>query len=178
MHFQRTFRSNQEEVVQLLRYKPQQEGHHALSACDSVERLRVFREQSPHLVLLDLMLPRMSGWEACWHIREYSDVPIIMLTALGTKHYMVRGLELGAGDCVAKPFSPAELIARVQAALRCYGHTLTENSTVPIDNRLVIDCAGCRAVIHGQKVELSSTEYWILDCFLDCQDRVLTHQVC
>jgi DNA-binding response OmpR family regulator len=99
-----------------------------------------------------------------------------MLTALGTKHYKVRGLKLSADDCVAKPFSPVELIARVRAALRRYGHPLTEDCTVRIDNRLVIDRAGCRAVMDGRKVEPSPTEYRILDCFLDSQDRVLTHQ--
>jgi two-component system KDP operon response regulator KdpE len=167
---------DQEEVVQLLRHQLQREGYHVLSACDGVEGLRVLQEQHPHLVLLDLMLPRMNGWETCRRIRECSDVPIIMLTAMGTEHDKVRGLELGADDYVAKPFSPAELIARVRAALRRYGYPLTENCMVRIDNRLVIDHARCRVVIDGQEVELSPTEYRILNCFLDYPDRVLTHQ--
>ena len=167
---------DEEQVVQLLRYKLQQEGYQALAARDGVEGLRVCQEQHPDLVLLDVMLPRMNGWEACRRIREFSDVPIIMLTARGTEQEKVRGLNLGADDYLTKPFSLAELIARVQAALRRYKYPLTQDYLTPIDRRLVIDRARRLAVVDGQRVELSPTEYRILDCFLDNPDRILTHQ--
>jgi two-component system KDP operon response regulator KdpE len=167
---------DEEYVFQLLRHRLQQEGYQVLAARDGVEALQVCQEQHPHLVLLDVMLPRMNGWETCRRIRESSDVPIIMLTALGADQEKVRGLNLGADDYLTKPFSLAELVARVQAALRRYKYPLTQDSLTPIDNRLVIDRARRLAVVDGQRVELSPTEYRILNCFLDNPDRVLTHQ--
>jgi DNA-binding response OmpR family regulator len=167
---------DEEYFFQLVRHRLQQEGYQVLAARDGVEALQVCQEQHPHLVLLDVMLPRMNGWETCRRIRESSDVPIIMLTALGADQEKVRGLNLGADDYLTKPFSLAELVARVQAALRRYKYPLTQDSVTPIDNRLVIDRAQRLAVVDGQRVELSPTEYRILNCFLDNPDRVLTHQ--
>jgi two-component system KDP operon response regulator KdpE len=167
---------DEEQVVQVLHYKLQQQGYQVLVAGDGVEALRICQERHPHLVLLDVMLPRMNGWETCRRIRESSDVPIIILTALGAEQEKVRGLNLGADDYLTKPFGLDELIARVQAALRRYKYPLTRDYLTPIDNRLVIDRVRRLAVVEGQRVELSPTEYRILDCFLDNPDRILTHQ--
>ena len=167
---------DEEDVVVLLKYRFEQEGYEVLSAANGVEGLRVLQEEHPHLVLLDVMMPRMNGWETCKRIRQYSDVPIIMLTALGRETDKVRGLELGADDFVTKPFSLAELIARVRAALRRGRQPLSENATVQIDERLIVDRAQRQVVVDGQKTELSPTEFRILDCFLDNQGRILTHQ--
>lgn len=167
---------DEEDVVVLLRFRFEQEGYEVLSAANGVDGLRILQEEHPHLVLLDLMMPRMNGWETCKRIRQYSDVPIIMLTALGRETDKVRGLELGADDFVTKPFSLAELIARVRAALRRGGQPLAENTTVQIDERLIVDRAQRQVVVDGQKTELSPTEFRILDCFLDNQGRILTHQ--
>ncbi len=167
---------DEEDVVVLLRFRFEQEGYEVLSAANGVEGLRILQQEHPHLVLLDLMMPRMNGWETCKRIRQYSDVPIIMLTALGQETDKVRGLELGADDFVTKPFSLAELIARVRAALRRGGQPLSENTTVQIDERLTVDRAQRQVVVDGQKTELSPTEFRILDCFLDNQGRILTHQ--
>jgi DNA-binding response OmpR family regulator len=167
---------DEEDVVRLLCHRLQQEGYKVLSARDGVEGLQVLKDQHPNLVLLDVMLPRMSGWETCRRIREYSDAPIIMLTALGADGDKVRGLELGADDYVTKPFSLSELIARVRAALRRSNYPYTENLLVRVDERLIIDRARCLAIVDDQRVELSPTEYRILSCFLDNAGRVLTHQ--
>lgn len=167
---------DEEDVVVLLRYRFEQEGYEVLSAANGVEGLRILQQEHPHLVLLDVMMPRMNGWETCKRIRQYSDVPIIMLTALWEETDKVRGLEMGADDFVTKPFSLAELIARVRAALRRGRQPLAENATVQIDERLIVDRAQRQVVVNGQKTELSPTEFRILDCFLDNQGRILTHQ--
>jgi two-component system KDP operon response regulator KdpE len=141
-----------------------------------VEGLRILQQEHPNLVVLDVMMPRMNGWETCKRIRQYSDVPIIMLTALGQELDKVRGLEMGADDYVTKPFSLAELVARVRAALRRGKQPLAANVTVQIDDRLIVDRAQRQVVVNGQKTELSPTEFRILDCFLDNLGRILTHQ--
>ncbi len=167
---------DQGDLVELLRLRLQREGYQVLWAKDGVEGLHLLWEQHPDLVLLDVMLPRMNGWETCRRIRECSDIPIIMLTALGAEQDKVRGLELGADDYLAKPFSMAELVARVRAALRRYNYLATKNEIWHIDERLAIDRARRQVIVDGQQVELSATEYRILGCFLDNAGRILTHQ--
>lgn len=167
---------DEEDLTHLLTFRFQQEGYEVLSAANGVEGLRILQQEHPHLVVLDVMMPRMNGWETCKRIREYSDVPIIMLTALGQETDKVRGLELGADDFVTKPFSMAEFVARVRAALRRGRQPLAENVTVQIDERLTVDRAQRRVVVDGQKIELSPTEFRILDCLLDNAGRILTHQ--
>ena len=167
---------DENDVVILLRQGLQREGFQVLSACDGVEGLQVLQEQHPHLILLDVTMPRMNGWEACQRIRECSDAPIIMLTGQNAEQDKIRGLELGADDYVTKPFSLAELTARVRAALRRSRYPLTENFTTQTDDRLVVDRARHLVFVNGQRVELSPTEYSILCCFLDNADQILTHK--
>ena len=167
---------DEEEIVRLLEFRFEQEGYQVLSASNGVEGLRILQQEHPNLVVLDVMMPRMNGWETCKRIRQYSDVPIIMLTALGQELDKVRGLEMGADDYVTKPFSLAELVARVRAALRRGKQPLAANVTVQIDDRLIVDRAQRQVVVNGQKTELSPTEFRILDCFLDNLGRILTHQ--
>ncbi len=167
---------DEDEIIRLLTFRLEQEGYEVLSAYNGVEGLHVLQQEHPNLVVLDVMMPRMNGWETCKRIRQYSDVPIIMLTALGQEADKVRGLELGADDYVTKPFSLAELVARVRAALRRGKQPLAANLTVQIDERLSVDRAQRQVVVDGRKTELSPTEFRILDCFLDNQGRILTHQ--
>jgi len=167
---------DEDDIVRLLKFRFQQEGYEVLSAANGVEGLRVLQQEHPHLVMLDVMMPRMNGWETCKRIREYSDVPIIMLTALGQEMDKVRGLELGADDYVTKPFSLAEVIARARAALRRGRQPLSDTMTVQIDERLTVDRAQRQVIVNGERTELSPTEFRVLDCFLDNQGRILTHQ--
>jgi len=126
--------------------------------------------------VLDLMLPRMDGWEVCQRIRDCSDAPIIILTAMGASADKVRGLDLGADDYLTKPFNMAELAARVRAALRRYQRPLTETAMMRIDERLTLDQARRRVIVDGKRIELSPLEYRILSCLLDNADCVLTHR--
>ena len=165
-----------EDFVRLLRYQLEGEGFAVLTAHDGVGGIQILQEWEPDLVLLDLMLPRMNGWETCRRIRECSEVPIIMLTALARNGDIVRGLKLGADDYVTKPFSQSELVARIEAALRRSRNPLHQDLTARIDRRLLLDRARCQVIVDGQKVTLSPKEYKLLACFVDNRGRVLTHQ--
>ena len=167
---------DQQDLANLLQLRLQGERYQVLWAGDGVEGLRLLWEYQPDLIILDVMLPRMSGWETCRQIRGYTDTPIIMLTALGAEQDKVRGLELGADDYLTKPFSMAELVARVRAALRRSRYPVAKSEILHIDEHLAIDQARCQVIVDGQPVELSATEYRILRCFLDNAGRVLTHQ--
>jgi len=164
------------EIIQLLQYQFEQVGYEVVYSQNGVDGLRALQQEHPNLVVLDVMMPRMNGWETLKRIRQYSDIPIIMLTALAQEKDKVRGLELGADDYITKPFGLSELVARVRAALRRGGQPLAASATVQIDERLSVDRAQRHVVVDGQKTELSPTEYRILDCFLDNAGRVLTHQ--
>ncbi|HSR32394.1 MAG TPA: response regulator transcription factor [Anaerolineae bacterium] len=164
------------EIIELLDLGLKQHGYQVLVARDGVEGLQLLQSQLPHLVLLDVMMPRMNGWETCRRIRETSDTPIIMLTALLSDQDKVRGLDLGADDYVTKPFSMAELVARIRAALRRTTGTMTRDEVVRIDERLVFDRSQRNVLADGQTVELSPIEYRMLNCFVDNAGRVLTHQ--
>lgn len=163
-------------LLDLLRLRLEREGYQVLSARDGVEGLQVLWEQQPDLILLDIMMPRMNGWETCRRIRECCDLPIIMVTALGTEQDKVRGLELGADDYLTKPFSMAELVARVRAALRRHRYPTSGNEILHIDERLAVDRARRRIIVDGQWLELSATEYRILSCLLDNAGRIVTSQ--
>jgi DNA-binding response OmpR family regulator len=106
------------KTVELVKLYLDRDGYQVLTAYDGVEALRLARESSPDLIVLDLMLPDIDGLEVCRTLRHESDVPIIMLTARTTDQDKLMGLDLGADDYVTKPFSPKELAARVRAVLR------------------------------------------------------------
>ena len=167
---------DEEEFVWLLRRKLEKEGYEIVAASDGVAGLQLIQKKEPNLVLLDVMMPRMNGWETCRRIREISDIPIIMLTALGKDQDIVRGLELGADDYVTKPFSLMELSARIRAALRRYKFPSHTNGSIRVDDRLVVDRKSCQVVVDGETQDLSPIEFKILSCFLDNAGRILTHQ--
>ncbi|MGC9333410.1 MAG: response regulator transcription factor [Anaerolineae bacterium] len=164
------------DLVELLRCRLEKEDYGVLTARDGVEGLQLLQRHEVNVVLLDIMMPRMDGWETCRRMRELCDVPIIMLTALTDEQHAVRGLELGADDYVTKPFSLLELSARIRAALRRSKQALATNGTLQVDERLLVDLKSCQVVVEGQRLELSPIEFKILSCFLDNRGQVLTHQ--
>jgi two-component system alkaline phosphatase synthesis response regulator PhoP len=142
------------------------EGYEVLTARDGVEGLELALEESPDLVVLDVMMPRMSGLEVCKQLRaQRASIPIIMLTARGQEVDKVVGLELGADDYVTKPFSIRELLARVKAVLR-------RTSVVPKDQDqhsfgdVEVDLRRCRVVRSGQALDVSSKEFELLKYFI------------
>lgn len=148
---------------ELLEMNLSRRGFRVLQAVDGVNALNLVEQESPDLVVLDLMLPDMDGYEVCRRIREYSSVPIIMLTAKAEQAEKIRGLRLGADDYVTKPFSADELLARVDAVLRRAeaGHGTRTGSTFD-GGDLQIDFNERRVTLRGREVDLGPGEYRLL----------------
>jgi two-component system KDP operon response regulator KdpE len=164
------------DLVMLLRLALQTDGYRILWAKDGVEGLQFVQNEHPDLVLLDLMLPLMDGWETCHKIREHSDVPILMLTAISGERNLSRGLDLGADDYIVKPFSVVELKARIRSALRRYKYPLSGDLVMRIDERMAVDQTKRCLIVEGQYIELSPIEYKLMQCFLRNRGRILSHQ--
>jgi len=153
------------------------EGYQVSCASNGQEALRKITEELPDLVILDVMMPNMDGFETLQRIRELSNVPVIMLTVKGGDTDKVRGLDLGADDYVTKPFSPKELVSRVKAALR--RTTMpgpVPKSEIRVDNNLSIDFGRRKAIVRGKEVHLRPTEYRLLYHLVSNAGRVLTHE--
>ncbi len=151
-------------------------GFSVFHAKSGIEGLKILFEKRPDLILLDVMMPRMDGWETCRRIRELTDVPIIFLTAKGDEPSRLEGFRLGADDFVAKPFSFAELTARVEAVLR-RSKNLAQNTNHPtsaICGPFEIDKMRHRVTKNGTPLELTPTEYRMLEVFIDHANTILT----
>ena len=164
-------------LAELVRYNLESEGFRALTASDGEEALIVVDEEKPDLVILDWMLPKLSGIELCKQLRrrpETRELPIIMLTARSEEADRVRGLDSGADDYVTKPFSPKELIARVNAMLRRARPERAEEKLAY--GGLVMDLAAHRVTRDGQQINLGPTEYRLLRIFMERPGRVLSRE--
>jgi Response regulators consisting of a CheY-like receiver domain and a winged-helix DNA-binding domain len=144
---------------ELLRYLLAQDGLETLEAADGEEALMILSEKKAECVILDIMLPKHSGWELCRAIKRQWDVPVLMLSAKGQPEHKVRGLDLGADDYLAKPFDTDELRARVRALLRRY--RLDASATLRI-GRVTLDRAGREAEFAGVRMELPLKEFELL----------------
>jgi DNA-binding response OmpR family regulator len=160
------------EAVELFLMKS---GYQIRRARNGQEGLRQVYHRRPDLILLDIMMPKLDGWEVCSRIREVSDVPIVMLTARGQEMERVRGLKLGADDYVTKPFSLVELDARIEAILRRSNGADGESNVVYDDGRLVIDPESGQVRHAGEPLDLTATEKRMLFYFAANAGRVLSH---
>jgi len=149
--------------LRIIRFNLEREGYRVTCVASGEEALAFFSEQEPSLVLLDVMLPGLDGFEVCSRIREISTRPIIMLTAKGADEDKVRGLRLGADDYVTKPFSAEELVARVEAVLRRADATSPREAALEV-GELRIDYPAKQVTLRGADVRLSPTEYRLLCC--------------
>lgn len=164
-------------LVTMLRYNLERDGFQVDEAADGEEALLKIEETSPDLILLDWMLPRLSGIEVCRRIRrrpESRDLPVIMLTARGEEADRVRGLDTGADDYVTKPFSPSELLARIRALLR-RAKPSTAHETLACGD-VVMDLAAHKVWRNGRYVKLGPTEFRLLRYFLEHSGRVLSRE--
>ncbi len=152
---------DEEMIVRTVKAYLDREGFKTYTASDGEEALRSFDEKGPDLIVLDLMLPKVSGIEVTRSIRSKSSVPIIMLTAKAAEADRVVGLELGADDYVVKPFSPRELVARIRAVLRRYEGEGMEIERISISG-LEIDLKTRELKVDGRDVELTPTEFDLL----------------
>ncbi len=165
-------------VVQFVRMHLEREGYQVIEACSGLEALDRVREALPDLVLLDVMMPEMDGFETLKLLREVSDVPVIMLTVKADRSDRIRGLELGADDYMTKPFSPQELSRRIKAVLRRAAATmLVEQGLVQVDDRLSIDFSRRVILVEGKAIRLRPTEYRLLYHLVSNAGWVMPHEV-
>src|SRR5271157_4824138 len=151
----------------------EREGFRTVVAHDGETALKLASDQKPLFVVLDLMLPRLDGWEVCRRLRKASDVPILILTARDEEVDRVSGLTLGADDYVVKPFSPRELIARVKAILRrAQARPTTEAKPVLSHRGLMVDPEKRKVTLDGQRVELTHHEFNLLHVLMAAPGKV------
>ena len=148
------------------------DGHSVQSARDGYEALRLIEERPPDLVVLDLMLPGIDGLEVCRRLRERWPIPVVMLTALGDESDRLAGFEIGADDYVTKPFSPRELVLRVQAILRRGSPAAKSGMTSYGAGTMVIDEPKHLVTVRGRRAELTPTEWGILVALATVPGRV------
>jgi two-component system response regulator ResD len=149
-----------QNIRKLINLYLEQEGYEVITAQDGAEALNLINSEELDLVILDIMLPKLNGWEVCKKLRERSDMPVIMLTAKGEKYDKIKGLDLGADDYVTKPFDPDELVARVRARLRRTDNAdLQQVLKFP---KLEINKVLHKVVLDGKELSLPPKEFSLL----------------
>ena len=167
---------DERRMVGFIRLNLEQDGFEVIEAYNGSQALDRLRDSLPDLILLDVMMPDIDGFEVLRMVREISQVPVIMLTAKGEEFDKVKGLELGADDYVTKPFSPRELVSRIRAVLR-RGATFEEDEEglIEVDERLKIDFGKREVWVDEELVKLRPTEYRLLYHLVKNAGWVLTH---
>jgi two-component system, OmpR family, KDP operon response regulator KdpE len=165
-------------LVDLLTSILEQNDYSVIEAGSGREAIAKAREFMPDLILLDVMLPGMDGFETLKELRQVTNAPVIMLTVQANEADRVRGLELGADDYIAKPFSHRELVSRVKAALRRAGMapTVSSDGVIKIDDRLSFDLDKREVIVDNQSIKLRPTEYRLLAQLVKNAGRLLTHE--
>ena len=161
-------------ICELLRLYLEKDGYEVIIANDGNNAVKMFKDLDPDLMLLDIMLPGLDGWQVCREVRKFSEKPIIMITAKGETFDKVLGFELGADDYVVKPFEAKEVVARVKAVLRRSGTaSKTDMKEVRYD-KLVINLTNYELIIDGQKVDTPPKELELIYQLASNPNRVFT----
>lgn len=164
-------------LVHAIRLYLEMEGYLVFGAYNGHQALELLREKLPDLVVLDVMMPEMDGFETLKEIRKVSNVPVVMLTVKGEEDDKVRGLRLGADDYVTKPFGQRELLSRIQAVLRrAEMPPLVPKTEIVVDENLRIDFSRNEVWSRGQRVQLTPTEYRLLYHLVSNPGRVMTYE--
>ena len=165
---------DEKAISDILVFNLQREGYDTLAAYDGAEGLRCALEEAPDLILLDVMLPEMDGFEVCRRVRAQSDIPIIMLTAREEEADKVMGLELGADDYITKPFNILEVKARIKAIMRrtAASQPRKEESKVIEAGDLKLDCESRRLFIRGREVNLTAKEFDLFELLVNNPNKV------
>ncbi len=163
-------------INQLIKLYLEKEGYKVTSVQDGNQALKVFKDNPPALVVLDLMLPGMDGWDICREIRKISDIPIIMLTAKGETFDKVLGLELGADDYMVKPFDPKELMARIKAVLRRHKPVKEDDSAEIAYPNLSVNLSQYSVTYYGQQMEFPPKELELLYFLSSNPNKVFTRE--
>jgi two-component system KDP operon response regulator KdpE len=163
-------------MIRFIRMNLELEGYQVIEASNGAEALEQVRQHLPDLVIMDVMMPKMDGFEALRLLREITTVPVILLTVKSDEEDRIRGLELGADDYITKPFSPRELASRVNAVLRrASWPTLTPRTVLQIDDRLSVDFNRHQVIVDGERIDLRPTEYRLLSHLIQNAGWVLPH---
>ena len=161
-------------ICELLRLYLTKEGYNVVIANDGVSAVTMFQEESPSLVLLDIMLPKLDGWQVCREIRKFSETPIIMLTAKGEVFDRVLGLELGADDYVVKPFDTKEIVARIKAVLRRSSSSAVEEIKEVHYDKLSINLTNYELKVNGVQIDTPPKEMELIFHLAKNPNRVFT----
>jgi DNA-binding response OmpR family regulator len=167
-----------QDIQKLVGMFLERDGYEVVRATNGQEGLRQLAQTQPDLVLLDIMMPEVDGWETCRRMREISNIPIIMLTAKAQEMDVVRGLEMGADDYVTKPFDLSELRARIQSLLRRAKQIESEEKLSPVlnDGWLHIDLSKHTVMTNGKPVDLTPTEFRLLAALVQKAGCVIPHR--
>lgn len=163
-------------ISELLRLCLEKEGYETVIANDGLDAISTFKEETPDLVLLDIMMPKVDGWQVCREIRRVSNIPIIMLTAKSETFDKVLGLELGADDYMVKPVESKELLARIKAVLRRYDSGNAYADKEIIYNNLSVNISNYELKIEGKPVSIPPKELELLYFLCSNPNRVFTRQ--
>ncbi|HEX6817555.1 MAG TPA: response regulator transcription factor [Ktedonobacterales bacterium] len=164
-------------LVDVVRLNLEIEGYRVIAASNGLEALERLKSNLPDLVVLDVMMPEMDGFETLQRIREVSSVPVLMLTVRSEEADRIRGLEIGADDYLAKPFSPRELQSRIKALLRrTFMPSPARKTRIVVDEDLTLDFNSGEIWVRGEKVPLRPTEYRLLYHLVNNAGRLMTHE--
>lgn len=165
-------------IVKGIRFSLEQDGMEVTCAYDGEEALRMAQENKFDMILLDIMLPKMDGFEVCQAIREFSNMPIVMLTAKGDDMDKILGLEYGADDYITKPFNILEVKARIKAIMRrtAASEPKEENSKVIESGDLKLDCESRRLFVQGREINLTAKEFDLLELLVMNPNKVYSRE--
>ena len=165
-------------MIGFIRLNLELEGFQVIEATDGVRALEAVRTQLPDVVLLDVMMPNLDGFETLRMLREFSNLPVIMLTAKGEEDDKVKGLELGADDYITKPFGPRELSSRIRAVLRrAESATSTpEHAILKVDERLSVDFNRRAVIVNGELIKLRPTEFRLIYHLIENAGWTVPHE--
>ena len=161
-------------ICELLRLYLEKEGYDVSTANNGADAVKVYKEKEPDLMLLDIMLPILDGWQVCREIRKFSEKPIIMITAKGETFDKVLGFELGADDYIVKPFEPKEVMARVKAVLRRSGSADRQDIKEVRFDKLIINLTNYELVVDGKKIDTPPKELELIYHLASNPNRVFT----
>ncbi len=169
---------DEKRMIDFIRMNLELEGYQVLEAHNGLEALEMIRTQLPDLVLLDVMMPELDGFETLKMLREFSNVPVIMLTAKGEEDDKVYGLELGADDYITKPFGSRELSSRIRAVLRRaeMPSVSPDKAVLKIDDRLSVDFNRREVIVEGKRIKLRPTEYRLLYHLIENAGWTVPHE--
>jgi len=168
---------DESRMVEFIAMNLELEGFRVVRAANGSEALEKATREHPDLVLLDIMMPDMDGFETLQGLRETSSVPVIFLTAKSEEVDRIKGLDLGADDYITKPFSPRELVSRIRAVLRRTEPAAVTSSEIVVDSELRVNFDQRKVIVRGQEIRLRPTEYRLLYQLVTNAGKLLTHEV-